>query len=118
MARTTLTVVTAPGAYAGAMSTILEAALGTTATNGHQFSLTGAEVLLVRNIAGSGHPVTVFSVDDSFGRQENVVSTIAANGLSVIGPLKLNGWQQTDGMVYLQSTSTALKATVIKIPGL
>lgn len=118
MARTTLTVVTAPGAYAGALTTIAEADLGTTGTDGHQFAATGAELILVRNISGSGEPFTVFSVDDPFGRQENISSTIAANGLSVIGPIRLPGWQQTDGNVYLDSTSTALKATIIKVPGL
>lgn len=118
MARTTITKITAPGAYAGALTTFAWTDLGTTGTDGHQFTLTGAEVVLLKNISGAGQPVQLFSVDDNLGRQENVLSTIAANGYSVIGPMKLEGWQQSDGYFYLDSTSTAIKAAILKIPGL
>jgi hypothetical protein len=118
MARTTITPIVAPGAYAGALTTFAWVDLGVTGTNGHQFTLTGAEVILVKNISGAGVAVQLFSVDDQFGRQENVLSTIAASGYSVIGPMKQEGWLQTDGNFYLDSTSTAIKAAVIKVPGL
>jgi hypothetical protein len=118
MARTSITSIVGPGAYPGALTTFAWTDLGVTGTDGHQFTLTGAEVVLVKNISGSGQPVQLFSVDDSFGRAENIISTIAANGYSVIGPMKLDGWLQTDGNFYLDSTSTAIKAAIIKVPGL
>lgn len=118
MARTSITPINAPGAYAGAFSTLPFTDLGTTGTNGHQFTVTGAEVILVRNISGSGVAVQIFSVDDNLGRQENVLATIAANGFAILGPMKLEGWRQTDGNIYLDSTSTAIKAAIIKVPGL
>lgn len=118
MARTSITKITAPGAFAGALTTFAWTDLGTTGTNGHQFTLTGAELILLKNISGGGQPVQLFSVDDQYGRQENVLSTIAANGYSLIGPMKLEGWKQTDGNFYLDSTSTAIKAAIVKIPGL
>lgn len=118
MARTTITPLSAPGAYGGALSTIAETDLGTTGTNGHQFTLTGAELVLIRNISGAGVAVTLFSVDDPFGRQEDVTTTVPANGQAVIGPMKLDGWMQSDGYLYLESTSTALKAAILRVPGL
>lgn len=118
MARTTITPIVSPGAYPGVLTTFAWVDLGVTGTNGHQFTLTGAEVILVKNISGSGVACQLFSVDDQFGRQENIVSTIAANGYSLIGPMKQEGWMQTDGNLYLDSTATAIKAAVVKILGL
>ena len=118
MARTTLSPIASLGAYAGAMSTFAFTDLGTTSTDGHQFKVTGAELLLIRNISGGAQNINIDSVDDDLGRSEDIVDSIPANGFAVIGPMKLEGWKQTDGNIYLDSTSTALKAAVVKVHGL
>jgi hypothetical protein len=119
MARTTLTKITAPGAYEGAFTTFAFTAFqGTTSTNGEQFSLTGSELIVIRNPTTATGSVVLKSVDDPQGRQEDVTQVMATGEFAVIGPMKLTGWINTDGNFYLEGTSTSLEVAIIKIPGL
>lgn len=119
MARSSFTVITAPGAYAGSMSTFPWTAVATGTSSGMQFTLTGAEIVIARNSGtATDASITLTSVDDEYNRQEHVVQTLTSGQYRVIGPMKRAGWMQTNGKFYLHSNSTKVQAVIIKVPGL
>jgi hypothetical protein len=114
MPRVTLTKTNAPGAYAGTSTAVTLTAADT--TNKEQFSLTGRELLLIHNTGGSAYTWTATSVDDRLGRSENVAAeSIAAGAIRVFGPIALEGWQQTDGNIYIEASNAAVQFGVIVI---
>lgn len=122
MARTSFTVITAPGAYAGALSTLpfTKVFTATCTSTGMQFVLTGAEVIIARHpaTASSTHHMVLTSVDDPYGRSESITEGLSSGQFKLIGPMKKSGWMQTDGKMYLHSNSTKVQAVIIKVPGL
>lgn len=115
MARQQLTKTTAPGAYSGASTAVTMTAADT--TNFEQFTCTGRELLIIHNTGGSAYTWTATSVDDRFGRSENITTeSIAAGAIRVWGPVAIEGWQQTDGNVFIQASNTAVKFGVITLP--
>lgn len=115
MARADATVTTAPGAYAGS-STAVTMNAGDTG-DGNQFSLTGRELVIIQNTDASSQTWTATSVDDRYGRSEDITTeAIAADAIRVFGPVALEGWQQTDGKFYFSASSTNVKFGVIRLP--
>lgn len=116
MPRTALTVTQIPSPYAGAGVAATETAADT--TNQNSFPLTGREIVIARNAGASTRTVTITSVDDRFGRQENIAAeNIAAGELRVYGVgLALEGWQQTDGSLYIEANHADVKFTVLRLP--
>ncbi len=116
MARTTLTKTDAPGKYAsqGAALT-MEAA---DPTNKNQFVATGADLVFAHNTGAGAATVTINSVADPYGRTGDISSySIPAGGYAVFGPFPSLGWQQSDGYIYLEASSTDVKFGVVKLPG-
>jgi hypothetical protein len=120
MARTSLTVQILPGAYSAATTVKwTELDMSATATSsGNAFTLSGAEVLMLRNDLGTTAKVVISAVNDPFGRSVNSTIGLAASGYKVFGPIKTVGWIQTDGKCYLETTSSDIYAAVMKVPGL
>lgn len=115
MARQTLTKTTAPGCYAGTSTAVTMTAADT--SNYEEFTLTGKELLIIYNSGGSSYTWTATSVDDSFGRSEDITTeSIAAGAIRVFGPISTAGWQQTDGKFYMQASNTAVKFGIIVLP--
>lgn len=116
MARTALTKTTIPSPYAGAGVAITMTAADT--SNQNSFPLTGKEVVIAWNSGATPRTVTVTSVDDRYGRQENITSeSIAAGAIRVYGVgLALDGWQQTDGNLYLEANNAEVKFGILVIP--
>jgi hypothetical protein len=119
MVRTALTVITSPGAYAGAMTTLAWQAVTTGTSTGKKFTLTGAEIILAHHAGTASGDLGLTSVDDPQGRQESIVSNFTSGEYKVIGPMKRTGWMQPDGQFYLHGASTAtINVIILKIPGL
>lgn len=116
MARTALTKTTVPSPYAGASTAVTMTAADT--TNQNSFPLTGREIVIAHNTGASSRTVTITSVDDRYGRQENIAAeSIAAGAIRVYGPgLALEGWQQTDGSLYLEANHAEVKFGILVIP--
>ena len=115
MARTTLTKTNAPGPYAstGAVLT-LEAA---DTTNKNQFVSTGKELVIAHNTDTGSQTVTISSVADPYGRTKDVDTySIAADAIAIFGPFPVLGWQQSDGKIYLEASSSAVKFGVVVLP--
>jgi hypothetical protein len=116
MPRQTLTKTTAPGSYGGAFVELTMTAADT--DDFEQFTLTGREIVVVTNTsADTNYYVTVTSVDDTFGRSEDITQQDIAFGETWIwGPVAIAGWQQTNGYLYMAGENAALKFGIITLP--
>ncbi len=116
MARTAITKTTAPGAYGGAWEELTLAAADV--ENGNNFVLTGREILVMYNSsADTAYYVTLTSVDDRFGRSEDITQVdIPFGDYMIFGPIPLEGWQQTDGTFYVDAENAAILLGVIVLP--
>lgn len=85
--------------------------------NNDEFVFSGKEVLLVWNPDASAHHVTLTSAPDEHGRSSDVTSYSV--GAGVISAFSFRGgsqgWQQSDGHVYLTSDSALVKFVVLTI---
>ena len=115
MPRIDIPVTTAPGGYSGASAAVTFTTADT--VNFNQFSLTGREVVLIRNNGVGAATWTATSVDDRLGRREDITAeSIAAGATRVFGPASAEGWRQTDGKFYLQASSADVSFAVIRLP--
>lgn len=89
------------------------------AANGNSFSLTGHEVLILRNSDSADHTVTIYSAADPLGRTSDIQNyTIPANTtavLSFLGVLGMSGWTQSDGTLHFKASDATIKATVLYV---
>jgi len=115
MARTVLTVTNVPSPYAGASAAVTMSA-GDTA-NKTSVRRTGREIVIDPDPGGSSRTVTITSVDDRYGRSEDIAAeSIAAGAIQVYGPgLALEGWQQTDGSLYLEANHAEVKFGILRL---
>lgn len=120
MARTTLTKTEAPGGYpslpltADGIDVTMAAA---DATNKNQFISTGKELVLAQNTGASAATVTVTSVADAYSRTGDIETySVDPDEIAVLGPFPVAGWKQSDGMVYLEASSTDIQFGVIVLP--
>lgn len=116
MARTLLTPIDAPSPYATAGVAI--AFIAGDVTNGNAYRSTGREFVLGRNTDGvTAHTVTITSEPDPFGRLGSITNhSIPANGFAMFGPLPVEGWQQSDGNVWINVDNALLTLAVIRLP--
>ena len=113
MARTSLTKTTAPGSYAGQGEALTMAAADT--SNKNQFTASRKDIVVAHNTGGSPYTVTITSVDDHYGRQEDIsAESIAAGAIKIFGPFELHGWQQADGKIYLEANNSAVEFGIIQ----
>lgn len=115
MARAALTVTNVPSPYSGAGVAVTMTAADT--SNKNSVPLTGREIVIAWNSGASARTVTVTSVDDRFGRSEDIAAeSIAAGAIRVYGVgLALEGWQQTDGSLYLEADNAEVKFGVLRL---
>ena len=114
MPRTALTVQNAPAAF-GAAGTTLTFAAGDVA-NGNSFVSTGREILIARNDDASPKTVTVQSIACSHGRETDAVKQIAAGAYAIFQMFPTDGFQQSDGKVWIDVDDADLKLAVVKYP--
>lgn len=114
MARTTLTKTTAPGFYSNTGTTVTFTAADT--VNGNQYLATGRELVIARNTGGSTYSLTIQGSPDPYNRSSVAVKNIASGETAVFGPFPNLGWQQSDGYVYLDASSSSIEIAVIVLP--
>ena len=114
MPRVAVAKTVAPGAYAGTSTAVTMVNEDT--GDGLYFDLTGRELVIIHNPSGGALTWTATSVDDRYGRAENITTeSIAAGAIRVFGPVELEGWQQTNGQFYFTASTTAVKFGIIVI---
>jgi hypothetical protein len=115
MPRTTVTptAVPAPYSHVGVDLTLITGDI----VNNHQVRLTGKELLLVQNTAGTAGTVTITSAVDAYGRTKDITArSVPAGAITVFEPFQLQGWMQTDGYLYVSVSATTMKLAVLTLP--
>jgi hypothetical protein len=87
--------------------------------NGNAFQSTGREMLIVQNTDTVAHTFGITSIADQLGRVDTSLSaySVAGSGIAVIHLDTLSGWRQSNGQIFLTSTSALLKFGVVRLPG-
>jgi len=120
MPRQTLTKQTALGGYPNLPLTATSANVTMTAANTtdkEQFVATGRELVIAHNTGASARTVTFTSTTDTRNRTGDITAySIGAGLIAVFGPFPLEGWRQTDGMVYMEANHAEVKFGVIVLP--
>lgn len=115
MARTALTPTEVGGPYSGSATAFTWTAAD--AVNKNEFTLTGEEIILIHNTDGANpHNVTLSSVDDERGRQEDVTEAVAASAYMAFPATALTGWIQTDGKFYLEADDAQIEFAILRLP--
>lgn len=115
MARTALTKTIATGKYPTAGVNCPFAIWD--ATNGNQFVATGKDIIIVFNTDTASHTYTIHSVADDKGRSGDITAQTLAAGLHhIIGPLPIDAWAQTGGVITLDASDATVKFAVIQLP--
>lgn len=113
MARQTHTAVTSTGKYPTAPVTLTATAAD--ATNFEETAHTGREVIIFRNSGASSRNITITSVADNRNRSGDVTFALAAGAIKAIGPLGIEGWRQSNGMLYFQANHAEVLISVLRV---
>jgi len=89
-----------------------------TEDTGFEIPATGREVALVRNSTVGTETFTVESVRDKFGREGDIAAySLGAGEIAVLVP-PLEGFQQTDGKIYLDVSDIGMLVSVLRVPSM
>ena len=116
MPRTSLPIVTAPGAVPLTAETLTWTAADV--ANGNAFALTGREVLLVRNVGAATRTVT-FQSKAIRGRHDplhNSAQNVVAGAYVAYGPIPVQGFRQSDQMLYVSANHAEIEFCVLRVP--
>lgn len=114
MTRTTLTKTAAPGEADYSGLALTKTAADT--SNQNQFAASGNDLIIAHNTGASTYTVTITSSADALGRTQDVDAVdIEADEILIFGPLKLTGWVQSDGYIYLESNNAAVEFGIIAL---
>lgn len=120
MARTEITVQEVDAPFAAVSANSLDFTFGAMdAANGNYFACTGRELILFQNTDAGAQTVTIDSVDDERGRQEDITTySLAAAEFAAagVGLTNSKGWKQSNGQIYLDTSSANVKVAVLRLP--
>ena len=122
MARTAITPVTPLGAF-GDYSSVnvadfaMAATTGLSGASGNEFVSSGNDLVYVKNTQAGTQTITFTSVDDPFGRDEDIPTYELLTGeYAVFGPFQVEGWRQTDNNVYFETSHADVLVAVFPLP--
>ena len=85
--------------------------------DGAAFTMTGNQVLLVRNDNVGAQTITIQTVADDFNRTGNITAySIGAAEFAAFPALKLPGWRQSDGKYRFAASATDVFFAVLTLP--
>lgn len=89
--------------------------------NFHEYTLTGNDLVIVRNSGASPHTVTIQGSADAQGRAVDDVKAVPAGETWVFGPYKHEGWIQdgetiVGGVVQIDPDHAELFVSVVRLP--
>ena len=85
-------------------------------TNGNSFTNTGREIILVYNGDIATRTITITAVDDpKFGRATDKTVSVTTLASAIIGPLRPDGWNQSDGTVLIAWSALTPADTKVKV---
>jgi len=115
MPRITHTAQAGTGAYPTALTALTFTAADT--DDFEQTAHTGKELIVVQNSDGAvAYDFTLTSAASAVtGRSGTIVVELAAGAIHVAGPFGLDGWRQSDGMLYFAGENAAILFAVVRI---
>jgi hypothetical protein len=113
-ARTVVTPIAVPSAYAGTSPIFTWAPADV--SNMNRALSTGREVLLCMNAGATPRAVTITSAPDAEQRGGDIVITLGANESRVFPFFKTAGWIQVDGYLWFQGAHTDVEWLVLRLP--
>ena len=120
MPRTDITVQTPKGPYPALP--VAANALDITETvadvgNLNQFTFTGKELIIVRNVNAGAQTVTLTSAADDKGRTGDITAfSLGAGEMAAFLATQLTGWAQSDGKFYLAGSHADIKFAILRLP--
>ncbi len=117
MPRTALTVVALPTPYVTTGPVDPGLTAGDVA-NGNDFTLTGDEIVIVRNVNVAAKTITITSFSSPItGRVGHITAfSIPAAGIRVFQKFTVAGWRQADGKLYIDVEHADVEIAVVRIP--
>lgn len=118
MPRAILTKTTAKGPYptfpigAGSLSVTFGAA---NVSDKNEFVPSGDDLILVHNTGTAPYTFTVTSAPDPQNRTGDVATYSVAAGVIAAFRVKMMGWVQADGKIYLEANSADIKFAIITL---
>lgn len=86
------------------------------ATNFNETSLTGREMLIVKNTsADTAYDFTIESIADALGRTKDIFIEIPFGVSRMFGPMKLAGWKQSGGKLFFKAENLAIQVAVVRV---
>jgi len=88
-------------------------------SNGNSYTVTGKELLLAFNDGSAAFYITIDSVDDEKGRQEDITEYSLAVGdyaAISVGLTTSKGWIQSGGTIYVNTEADDVKIAVLVLP--
>ncbi len=122
MARTEITAETPLGGYgdyssANVADITMNPTTGLSGDNGDEVVSSGKDLFYVRNTQAGTQTITFTSVDDPFNRQEDITAYELLTGEEAIfGPFPVEGWRQTDGKLYFETSHADVLVAVFALP--
>ncbi len=94
-------------------------AAGTAFIDGAGFTLTGRELILVRNPTAGALTATISSVPDRRKRSGTITAySVGAGEIAAFGPHLPEGWQQADGQLFLSASAAGLEFAILRLPSI
>ena len=113
MPTTLIVATTTPGSYASAMTaaTMQAADVG----NGNHFKATNNDLIIAWNDSATPYTVTVTSTLLN-GRLGTITAqAIAADAHLILGPMNINGWQNSSGVIEISASNASVKFGIINL---
>lgn len=115
MARQTLTAAQANGPWPVLADAVTVAMTAANATDKEQTALTGRELLIARNSGATPRVCTITSVaHPETKRTGDIVETVPAGEARLFGPFAVDGFRQSDGMLYFEAAHAEIVWMVIR----
>jgi hypothetical protein len=86
--------------------------------NGNVLTITGKELLLVKNNGGSPATITITAKTDIYGRGGSIASySVGASKTSIFGPFAVEAWAQSAaGDLFIDGSAADIQLFVIRFP--
>jgi len=87
--------------------------------SGNSYVVTGKELLIAHNDGSVPHTMTIDSTPDEKNRERDITdySLAAGDYIAFTGGLTTSkGWQQTGGVIHIDTNSDNIKVAVLRLP--
>lgn len=111
--RQAVTTTGAPGSAAAAAQTVTMTAA--TPATGNRFLVSGNDLILAYNAGATGRRFYVEGATNAWGRSVVIDEALAAGQMKIFGPLRPEGWMQTDGAIWISGTHAEVTFGIVRL---